>query len=158
MKVFIHTLLYVICFTSLFISSKLHAEIQEEDGVKKEILSIINETRQKINQLDIEGALHHIHPYKYSEFSHIPQKKLAKIDRKTLLSVCKVLIPSLKLKIGPTQNLNVVIKGDMAFATYHSEEFYGKSTPIMVRRTEIYTREDRKWNMVHSHRSIMSDG
>ena len=157
MKEFIHTLLYFICLTTLFVSSKLHAEVQEEESVKKEILSMINETRQKINQLDIEGALHHTHPYEYNEFSHIPQKKLAKIDRKTLLSVCKVLIPSLKLKIGPTQDLNMVVKGDMAFATYQSEEYYGNSKPIMVRRTEIYTREDKKWFIIHTHRSIMSD-
>ena len=157
MKVFIHALLYFICLTTLFVSSKLHAEVQEEGRVKKEILSMINETRQKINQLDIEGALQHIHPYEYNEFSHIPQKKLAKIDRKSLLSVCKVLIPSLKLKIGTTQDLNIVVQGDMAFATYHSEEYYGNSSPIKVRRTEIYIREDRKWTMIHAHRSIMSD-
>ena len=157
MKVFIHAMLYFICLTTLFVSSKLHAEVQEEGSVKKEILSIINETRQKINQLDIEGALQHIHPKEYNEFSHIPQKKLAKIDRKTLLSVCKVLIPSLKLKIGATQNLNIVVKGDMAFATYHSEACYGDSSPVKVRRTEIYAQENSKWTMIHAHRSIMSD-
>ena len=118
-------------------------------------LGLVKRSAAKVNKLDVEGALKHVHPTAYSEYTHLPQKALVAIDKKTLLEVCKAIFPSLRIRVGPPQNLKVVVKVDMAYATYESNERIGDGPPMMVRRTEIFVRENKEWLLTHSHRSIL---
>ncbi|MFP6892109.1 MAG: nuclear transport factor 2 family protein [Opitutales bacterium] len=127
-----------------------------EKDARQEIANIIKESTAKLNRLDIEGGLKHIHPTAYTEYAHIPQKSLVGIDKKFLIGICKAIFPSLKLKIGPPMDLKVHVKGDAAYATYRSQEQLGDGPPMMVRRTEIFVREKGAWHLTHSHRSILT--
>ena len=131
------------------------AESASDKASSQKISSIIGGSAAKVNKLDVEGALKHVHPTAYSEYTHLPQKALVAIDKKTLLEVCKAIFPSLRIRVGPPQNLKVVVKGDMAYATYESNERIGDGPPMMVRRTEIFVRENKEWLLTHSHRSIL---
>ena len=156
MKLLNRSILLFIVFASFAAMPCMAAEKPNEKAAKQEISGLIKESAEKKNKLDVEGGLKHIHPTDYSEYTHIPQKPLVGIDKKSLVGICKAIFPSLKLKIGPALNLKVVIKGDMAYATYHSTEQFGDAPPIMVRRTEIFVRENKDWLLTHSHRSILS--
>ncbi len=124
---------------------------------KEVIAKLIKESVEKINELDLEGSLRHVHPTAYNEYTHLPQKDLVEIDRKSMIEFCKAVFPSLGVKVSPPVNLMVRIKGDMAYATYRCKEQFGTSPSITVRRTEIYLLEKGNWLLTHSHRSIMQE-
>lgn len=143
-------------FLAITLASFFSLPCQAAEKEAKEISSIIKESTEKINKLDVEGGLKHIHPTTYNEYSHIPQKPLLRIDRKSLIDICKAIFPGLKIKSGPALDLKVVIKGDMAYATYQSKKQIGDGPPMMVRHTDIFVRENKNWLLTHSHRSILN--
>ena len=128
------------------------------ESAKEVIANQIKDSVQKINKLDVEGGLRHIHPTAYNEYTHVPQKPLVSIDRESLVGFCKSVFPSLGIKAGPPRNLRIVIKGKMAYATYQNKVQLGDSPPMMVRRTEIYLLDEGRWLLTHSHRSILQEG
>lgn len=128
------------------------------ESTKEVIANLIKDSVQKINKLDVEGGLRHIHPTAYNEYTHLPQKPLVSIDRESLVDFCKTVLPSLGIKAGPPQNLRIVIKGKMAYATYQNKVQLGDSPLMMVRRTEIYLLDEGRWLLTHSHRSILQKG
>jgi len=148
--------LFFISFTSFVSLSCMADESTGDKASQQKISSIIRDSAAKINRLDVEGGLEHIHPTAYSEYTHLPQKPLVAIDKKTLVGICKAIFPSLKIKRSPAMNLKVVVKGDMAYATFDSKSQLADSPPMTVRHTEIFVRENKAWLLIHSHRSILS--
>ena len=91
----------------------------------------------------------------HDTLKHLPRHLSASKLLTDVDEVCKAIFPSLRIRVGPPQNLKVVVKGDMAYATYKSNERIGDGPPMMVRRTEIFVRKNKEWLLTHSHRSIL---